>query len=353
MKTDHRARLTHFQLRHLISVPSRNDVFYAAGSQVMHSNTTAADSRCVMNLNGLSSISSRASPFAITTLAATSSVLLAGSFNGEYAYLHLESTEGTMPTEGYVTKADTDITNHIQPFASRSAPLSKPLAAFSSNDCHLRILDTATNHFIGAFPYPSAVNASAVSPDARLHAVVGDGSIPWITDAESGKVLVDLCGVHEDHVFAVAWADDGITVATGSQDSRVAIWDARYWNRPLTVIPSTMSCPRGLAFSPVGGGRRLLAIAEAEDVVGIVDAVSWQREDIEFFGSVGGIAIGPDGEELWVANCDVTVGGLMEFQKTDSSRAHDWVDNPALDVRPARSQDERRNTYKGIGRVLV
>ena len=353
MKTDQRTHVTHFQLRHLIAAPCRNDVFYAAGAQVIHTNTCTAETRCIMNLQEPSSISSRAAPFSITTLAANSSILLAGGFNGEYSYLALESLEGTLPTEGYVTNADSNITNHIHAFASRSTPLSSPLAAFSSNDRHLRILDTATNQFVSVFAYTTAVNAAATSPDARLRAVVGDGFSPWITDAESGKILVDLCGVHHEDVFAVAWADDGITVATGGQDCRVAIWDARRWDRPLTVIPSTMSCPRSLAFSPVGSGRRLLAIAEAEDIVGIVDAVSWQRQDLDLFGSIGGIALGPDGEELWVANCDAKVGGLMEFERTSHSTRDDWVEDTNLDTRPARTEVERRYRHKTHGGVWV
>ncbi|KAI9656006.1 MAG: hypothetical protein M1821_005067 [Bathelium mastoideum] len=353
MRADQHSRLTHFQLRHLISAPSRNDIFYAAGSKVMHTNSANTETKCVMNLHDPSTISSRATPFSITSLTATPSVLLTGGYHGEYAYLPLAAAEGTLPIEGFVTNADSNITNHVQAFASRSAPLSSPLAAFSSNDHHLRILDTATNQFTATFAFPAAVNASAISPDARLRVVVGDGLTPWITDAESGKVLVDLCDMHRDHVFAAAWADDGITVATGGQDLRVVLWDARRWDRPLTVIQHTMSCPRSLAFSPVGSGRRLLAIAEAQDIVGIVDAVTWERQDLDFFGSVGGIAMGPDGEELWVANCDPVVGGLMEFERVGRPVAHDWVEDTAGDMRPARTELERRNRCREFGRTWM
>ncbi|KAF2230721.1 YVTN repeat-like/Quino protein amine dehydrogenase [Viridothelium virens] len=358
MRTDHTAHLTHFQLRHLISAPSRNDIFYAAGSQVIHVNTSTPSTKPIINLHTPSSpLSPRTtSPFNITTLAATPAVLLTASFTGEYAYLPLSSPTTPPPILGRVTPSPSDITNHIQPSASRSLPLSTPLAAFASNDHHLRILHTATNRMLASFAYPAALNASAISPDARLRALVSDASSPWITDAETGEVMVELRGVHQDAGFAVAWADDGVTLATASQDEKVAVWDARWWKEPMAVLHSQMAAPRALAFSPVGCGRRVLVVGEAEDVVGVVEmdgGGEWARRDIEFFGSVGGIAMGPDGEELWVANCDATVGGLMEFERCGGEGEGDWVEDPERDVRTARRKAERRYRFRESGQVVV
>ncbi|KAL9083248.1 MAG: hypothetical protein Q9165_008601 [Trypethelium subeluteriae] len=351
-------------LRHLISAPSRNDIFYAAGSQVIHVNTSTPSTKPIIDFHTpSSSSSSRATPpFNITTLAATPAVLLTASFTGEYAYLPLSSPSTTLPTLGRVTPTPTDITNHIHASASRSLPPTTPLATFSSNDQHLRVLSTATNRLLASFAYPAALNASALSPDARLRALVSDASTPWITDAETGEVVVELGGgggrggVHQDAGFAVAWADDGVTVATAGQDEKVVLWDARRWGEPLGMLRSRMAAPRALAFSPVGSGRRVLVVGEAEDVVGVVEmdgGAEWARRDIEFFGSVGGVAMGPDGEELWVANCDATVGGLMEFERCGEEGARDWVEDPERDVRTARRKAERRYRFRDPGLVVV
>ncbi|KAI9710119.1 MAG: hypothetical protein M1820_002921 [Bogoriella megaspora] len=311
--TDHSIFLPHYQLRHLITAPSRNDIFYASGKRILQADCTAQPARTTMDLTS--------NRFTVTTIAATPSVLVAGGFNGEYAYVPLTSHDKTPPTIGNVDDTQTHITNHVSIYTSRSLPPSSPIAALSSNNRTIRLLSTSTNTFLTTHTFPHAINASATSPDARLRALVGDSTSPLITDADRGTVLIELSSHHLDHCFSVAWSDDGISVATGGQDNLTFVWDARFWTKPVARLNSHMACPRALAFSPLGGGRRVLCIAEADDVVGVVDAVTWEeRQDLEFFGAVGGMAVAPDGREIWVANCDPKVGGILEFERLGVKR---------------------------------
>lgn len=260
------------------------------------------------------------STFTLTALTASEEVLIAGGFSGEYALTNLSSESGTSPTQGYVTHEYNGITNHVHTFQSRSS--GKPQGVFCSNDHRLRVLDCNTNKFIYDFGYEQAINCSATSPNGRMRVVVGDFHETLITDAETGLPFERL-RTHTDHVFACAWADDGIHVATGAQDSQVAIWDARRWGRPLAVVASVMACPRSLRFSPVGGGRRVLFSAEAEDVVNVLDAVSFDRaQTLDFYGATGGIAVTPDGAALFVANCDSKFGGILEFERVGFGEPH-------------------------------
>ncbi|OCL05353.1 hypothetical protein AOQ84DRAFT_98913, partial [Glonium stellatum] len=230
MNTAHRAFIVHFQLRNLIACTSRSDIYYATKSRVMHTDASSQTESCVMDLTKPMGDPSSPSTFTLTALTASDDVLIAGGFLGEYALTNLASTYGTPPTQGYVTHEYNGITNHVHGFRSRST--GHPHAVFCSNDHHLRVLDTATNRFIHDAGFSHAINCAATSPCARLRAIGGDFHDALITDAASGAVLQRLA-THSDHVFAAAWADDGVHVATGAQDGLVAVWDARRWAAPL------------------------------------------------------------------------------------------------------------------------
>ena len=159
--------------------------------------------------------------------------------------------------------------------------------------------------------YPSAINCSATAPDRRLRAIVGDFRDAYVTNAESGEVLVTLSG-HIDHGFACAWSSNGIHVATGAQDGKTLVWDARNWTEPLQTLHSVMSCPRSLHFTDEGA----LVVAESDDVVSIYDPLTFdRRQDLRFFGSVAGVGLLDGGKEVVVANTDKSVGGLLSFER--------------------------------------
>lgn len=249
----------------------------------------------------------------VSTLAAGHGVLIAGGFNGEYGLVGLSSDLGSSHTEGLVTDHENGITNHVHVVPERTSGL--PQAIFASNDCCIRALDCETNKFVKEHRYKWAVNCTATSPDGRLRVVVGDTTKGYICDAESGQILRKLRN-HHDYGFACAWADDGIHVATGNQDATVQIWDARMWSHPLQIIASEMAGVRSLRFSPVGGGKRVLLMAEPADILSVVDAESFAtKQRLDLFGEIGGISFTPDGSAFFVANTDRTVGGLVEFER--------------------------------------
>jgi WD40 repeat protein len=250
----------------------------------------------------------------ISTLTATHGVLIAGGFNGEYALASLQAERGTKHIEGCVTSHENGITNHVHTYRSRTS--DHPYAVFSSNDQKIRILDCYSNRFLKTHSFCVPVNCSATSPDSRLRVVVGDHTQILIVDAESGEMVERLDG-HSDFGFACAWADDGRHVATGNQDMQVRIYDARNWSQPLKLIPTEMAGCRSLRFSPVGGGKRVLVIAEPADIVSVVDADLFEtKQNIDFFGEIGGVSFTPDGRDLFIANMDPKVGGVMEFERS-------------------------------------
>lgn len=324
MNTEHRAFIEHFQLRNLVAATSRSDIYYAGSSKVMHTSSSGHGSAPVMDFTGANTDASR---FVVTTLDAKDDVLIAGGFYGDYAVLNLNSRFGTSPTHGFVSDLASGHTNHTHLFSNRHS--GRPQAAFASNDGHLRVLDVCSNQMIHDVGYSYALNCCATSPNGRMRVVCGDSKEVLITDAETGHPLVPLRPhdtLKPDHTadsFACAWADDDIHVATGAQDSTVAIFDARNWSRPLAKIATEVRHPRSLRFSPVGGGKRVLVAVESDDFVNVIDAESFQSKQVlDFFGTVAGVSFTPDGSSLFVMNSDATFGGLMEYERTGYGAAY-------------------------------
>lgn len=271
---------------------------------------------------------SGASPVRITTMTARHGVCIVGGFSGEYAIKSLYTPLESLPTIGTITMHENGITNHVHAHLGRNSGL--PVAVFSSNDHKLRILDCYRNTLISEQPFDWAINCSATSPDGRLRAIVGDQKDVIIVDADSGNILRTLSG-HQDYGFACAWSDDGYTIATGNQDKTVRIYDARNFSRSITQIGTTIAGARSLRFSENGCGRRVLVCPEPADYVGIIDAVTWDgMQNIEFFGEIAGVEFSPKGGELYVANSDMCIGGLMEFERCRDEKLDIWGDKDGV-----------------------
>lgn len=325
MDLQHKPHLSHFQLRNLIACSSRSNVFYAGKHKVHYSNPLMGTTSTIMDLTDPDfqptlNVHPAAGGVQISTIASRHDILIAGGFNGEYSMINLNSSKTSSPVQGVITDHLNSITNHISLSLSRSSGL--PQAAFASNDNGIRVLDCTTNTFQASHTYSFPVNCTAISPDSRLRVVVGDTKMVHICDAESGNILQELEG-HNDFGFACAWADNGWHVATGNQDMTVKIWDARMWTdrygaaKPLRTIGSELAGVRSLQFSPLGSGKRILLACEAADILDVIDGESYESKQVlDFFGEIGGACFTPDGQDIFVANCDGIRGGIIEFERT-------------------------------------
>lgn len=313
-------RQIHFQLRHMISASSRNAVFLACGNKIQCANPRTDAQQCVLDFSKPCNAPDIPPMRKVSTLKANHDVLIVGGFEGEYAMKSLLVGADSAYTSGTITKHENSSTNHVHTFLGRRNGL--PQAVFSNNDSHVRVLDCHTNQFIRDHDCGWAVNCSATSPDSRLRLIVGDHCSPWVTDAETGSRIAELPN-HTDFGFACAWSQNGVHMATGNQDQIVQIWDARNWKEAIHVLATNLAGVRTLEFSPLGGGKPVLALAEPADYVSIVDADSYQdRQLFSFLGEIGGISFTPDGSSLFVANTDNQYGGLSEFDRVRDSQRY-------------------------------
>ena len=352
MDFDQNVNLSHFQLRNLIACASRDHIFYAGKSRILHWDPKSSmSSNTVMDLTDpvVQPIHSFQGGIQISTLTAAHNILVAGGFCGEYGLVNLRAHKDTKHTEGLITDHPNSITNHVQVHLSRSSSL--PLASFASNDNGMRVLDISTNKFIAEHKYEHAINCSAVSPDQRLRVLVGDTRSVMICNAETGEILQNLEG-HRDFGFACDWADDGWTVATGNQDMQVKIWDARKWTTtnglacPIATVAAEMAGVRKLKFSPLGSGKRLLLAAEPADFINVIDAESFtSKQTLNFFGEIGGLDFTNDGQDLFVAICDHMRGGIMEFERCDLASSSFYNLEEYEDKKHRRRIRRRREGY--------
>lgn len=302
--------LAHFQLRNLLGCAGQSHAFYPGKKAVYHMNPLTGQSELSMNLSDISHVQ-------VSTLDADNDVVVAGTFTGEYCMKGAYANDKSY-ARGQITGNTSGITNHLQIHQART---SGTRVAFSSNDRGFRVMDVATEKFILETQYSFPMNCSAVSSDRRLRVMVGDSYEALIVNAESGEVIQELFGPR-DYGFACAWSDDGWAVATAAQDRGIKIWDARRWTNssgrstPVTTIRSEMAAVRGLRFSPVGSGPRVLVAAEEADFVNIIDAQSFaSKQTFDIFGEIGGVAFNNEGHTLNILCCDRNRGGLIQMDR--------------------------------------
>jgi hypothetical protein len=355
-----KSKIDHYQMRNLMVSTSQRDVFYANKRRVLHVDPTdPIDSvecpRTVMELSQQDSdLKGR-----ISTLAKSqdNQVLFAGTFRGIVSYKTLDSKASIVTTE-FSGQRQVPV-NHIDttPFQST--------AFMANNDGTLITLDydsnriTSRSHlyceggnrfYCTPIVEPTkrslAVNCST-SLDGRLRLLVGDfehlvlsdtrsntstgviGAIPFSSTAR--KAGSQPCSSS----FAVAWSPfDGYTVATGSEDGRILIWDARQW-RVISSLQANSSIS-ALHFTQkpsrrwVREGGQILLAAESSDIVHAIDLLCpANSEDLCFMGDFGGLSANGDGT-ISILNSDRDFGGLMVW---DSSRRKDGLDAGGLSSR--------------------
>ncbi len=243
-------------------------------------------------------------------------LLIVGALReGHYAMKSLSNTFDALHVQGFLSDlSDGGGINHIHTFLPRHSGV--PHAVFCDNEGYMRVVDCNTTQVVQAQRWNTFVNCSATSPDGRLRIHVSDDPWPIVAEAETGRAIARLTG-HRDHGFACDWSPDGITMATGHQDGKVRVWDARKMNKAVHVLPAEMGGVRSLHFSPLGSGHPVLVMAEPLDFVSIVDARTFQsKQDIEFLGEISGASMPPDGDSIFIGNADPRYGGIIEFERT-------------------------------------
>ncbi|MEB3831763.1 serine/threonine-protein kinase [Phormidium sp. CCY1219] len=127
-----------------------------------------------------------------------------------------------------------------------------------------------------------------------------------VWEVQTGKLVYNL-SAHKDWVKALAISPDGGTLATGSADKTIRLWNLENGSRMLTIAgPGAHWGPvNALAFSPDG---RILASASDDNTIKIWDLRSGTRlRTIQAGSPVNAIAFTPDGRRIASGASDKTV----------------------------------------------
>ncbi|WP_438471304.1 nSTAND1 domain-containing NTPase [Streptomyces asiaticus] len=145
------------------------------------------------------------------------------------------------------------------------------------------------------------VGAVAFSPDGHTLATGSDDGTVRLWDPATGRTRRALTS-HNGAVRAVAFNPDGHTLATSSADRTVRLWDPAT-GRTRRILTGHNGAVRAVAFNPDG---RTLATADENGTVRLWDSATGrtQRTLTSHNGAVTSVAFNPDGRTLATAGTD-------------------------------------------------
>jgi WD40 repeat protein len=159
------------------------------------------------------------------------------------------------------------------------------------------LLQTLTGHF-------GWVRSVAYSPDGQTLASGSDDNSIKLWDVKTGNLLQTLFG-HFDWVLSVAYSPDSQTLASGSRDNTIKLWDVKTGNL-LQTLSGHSYWVSSVAYSPDG---QTLASGSDDKTIKIWDVKTGNLLQTlsGYSDSVYSVAYSPDGQTLASGSDDKTI----------------------------------------------
>jgi WD40 repeat protein len=292
--------VAHHQLRHLISVAEKNQIYYIWNRDVYLLDLETHQSSLIATV-----------PFDSRCLAADLGwVCIGGEQNGDCAFIKVEKDEHGRPIcFGHDFNHDMlggEIVNSmsIHTILNEGKTPDEPAILISNNDKSVKLYSLVQREVLTTLHHSVPMNFATMSPDSSIIAAVGDSARvyfykrreyhdPDIIDGSYGRYVKyewDSLAepqvptgepVYDDYSFAVTFSPSGHLCAASSQGGSISVFDMQHLlsggetgeSSILCTFRSSRSalfgCVRSMVFSPAPWD--LLAWAEDHGRVGVAD----------------------------------------------------------------------------------
>ncbi|MGH3829849.1 MAG: TIR domain-containing protein [Pseudonocardiaceae bacterium] len=176
-----------------------------------------------------------------------------------------------------------------------------------------------TTHYLGTLAgHTDSVSSVAFAPDGHTLATGSSDKtvILWdVRDPTRPRRLGHPLTGHTDSVLSVAFTLDGHTLATGSSDKTVILWDVHDPARPRRLGPplTDTGSVSSVAFAP--DGRTLAAAGDGTSLWDVSDPARPSRlgQPLTGFGPVLSVTFSPDGRTLAVTGFDNSAASAIDI----------------------------------------
>jgi WD40 repeat protein len=167
----------------------------------------------------------------------------------------------------------------------------------NSNQFIGNLLQTLTGHSDSVF-------SVAYSPDGQTLASGSKDNTIKLWNVKTGNLLQTLTG-HSDSVYSVAYSPDGQTLASGSKDNTIKLWNVKTGNL-LQTLTGHSDLGKPLAYNPDG---QTLASGSLDNTIKL-----WNLKTGNLLQTLKGnsvwansLAYNPDGKTLASGGADITI----------------------------------------------
>ena len=222
------------------------------------------------------------------------------------------------------------------------------LAGFSDNSAWLWDVETCKSRRV-LLRDKRNIRCVAISHDGTLVAAAGSDDIAIVSDVSTGRPRIELKGLKEEDVSAIAFSPDGKYLLGGDKDGGLILWDIATGKTARTFVGHRDEI-RSLAFSP--DGARFVSGSEDNKAIVWDVATGMPLQKLKGHDTdVTSVAFSPDGTSVLTGGADAQVM-LWNAATGDRVRTFHGVSVPTTCVVANRDGRWLLMGTEGAGAVL-